>query len=244
MQRLRYLIGVQAGLLILLSACGPVTDPPPQTSRAVAPPPALTVNHVADGDTVGLSDGRKIRVLGIDTPESVKPNAPVDCYGLEASAFAKATLLGQRITVTGDPTQDRADRYGRELAYLTLPDGRDYSIAAAEAGMARSYIYNGRPVQKHQLIRDAEVRAQQARRGLWGACETPPPVTTQSQAPATSTSARPSPAPAPVTNKPDVATGSFANCAAARAAGAAPLHRGDSGYSSRLDRDGDGVACE
>jgi micrococcal nuclease len=185
------------------------------------------VTSVADGDTVGLSDGRKIRILGIDTPETVKPGAPVDCYGPQASAFARDTLLHNVVTVVNDPTQDTTDRYGRTLAYLVLPDGRNYSILAAEAGVARSYVYSN-PVQKHPDIVAAEHRAQQAHRGLWGHCEA-------SHAPA---------AKADKPNGPDKPSAVYPNCAAARAANVTPLHQGEPGYAKKLDRDGDGVACE
>jgi len=75
------------------------------------------VLEIVDGDTVDIRDDNRghlrIRVLGIDTPETVKPNAPVECWGPEATQFATANLLGRRVAVIGDPTQDRTDRYGR-----------------------------------------------------------------------------------------------------------------------------------
>jgi micrococcal nuclease len=150
-------------LVVSLAACTP--------AAAAAAAPAVqsaTVARVADGDTVTLTDGRKIRILGIDAPESVKPNAPVECFGPESSAFAKAALLGKTVTVIPDPTQDASDRFGRHLAYLEL-DGLDYSTLAAEAGVAYSYVYD-KPVQRHPEIVAAERRAQKAGRGLWGSC--------------------------------------------------------------------------
>jgi micrococcal nuclease len=227
-------------LLAALTACGGPTplpsDPPVPPQPAATSTELLTVAHVADGDTVGLSDGRKIRILGIDAPESVKPGAPVDCFGPEASAFATATLLNKQVTVTLDPTQDEVDRYGRTLAYVNLADGRDYSVLAADAGMARSYVYNGRPVQRFPAILRAERAAKDAGRGLWRGCAPTPPATS-SRVPTTA----PKP---PTTTRPVPPRGPFANCAAARAAGAAPVHRGDPGYAPRLDRDNDGIGCE
>jgi micrococcal nuclease len=220
----------------------PAAPAAPAVPAAPAPvvPAALTVTHVADGDTVTLSDGRKVRILGIDAPESVKPNAPVECYGYEASAFARTTLLGKSVTVTGDPSQDTTDRYGRTLAYLTLPDGRDYSVMAAEAGAARSYVYAGKPVAKHSQIRDAEQRARMAHVGLWASCDTAatkPSPKSKAEGPSAPKADAPSAPKAP-------SSGPFKNCDAARAAGAAPVHRGDPGYAPKLDRDGDGVGCE
>ena len=76
-----------------------------------------TVLKVVDGDTIDIRDdvrGRlRIRVLGIDTPETKKPGYSVGCWGPEATEFARSTLVGQRVAMENDPTQDRTDRYGR-----------------------------------------------------------------------------------------------------------------------------------
>jgi micrococcal nuclease len=141
------------------------------TARAVVDLTAseqLTVERVVDGDTVDLRNGLRVRVLGIDTPERVDPNTPVECWGPQATEFARATLEGEPVTIAGDPTQAAVDRYGRTLAYLTLADGRDYSVLAAGAGMARAYTFD-RPVQKAPQIEAAEAEARAAGRGLWGA---------------------------------------------------------------------------
>jgi micrococcal nuclease len=131
-----------------------------------------TVLKVVDGDTIDIRDdtrGRlRLRVLGIDTPETKKPGFTVGCWGPEATEFAKSTLLGQRVAVVTDPTQDRTDRYGRTLAYLVRGDGWDYSVEAARAGAAHSYVYGGRPVARHDEIAAAEKEAEDALRGLWG----------------------------------------------------------------------------
>jgi endonuclease YncB( thermonuclease family) len=86
------------------------------------------VLRVVDGDTVDIRDdvrGRhRVRLLGIDTPETKKPGYTVGCWGPEASEFAKSTLLGQRVAFVTDPSQGIYDRYGRTLAYLDKADGR------------------------------------------------------------------------------------------------------------------------
>jgi micrococcal nuclease len=114
--------------------------------------PALTIAtvlRVVDGDTVDIVDdvrGRlRVRRLGIDTPETKNPGYTVGCWGPETSEFVTETLAGQRVALIPDPTQDRTDRYGRTLAYLDKADGWDYSIEAARAGAAHSYVYHGRP---------------------------------------------------------------------------------------------------
>jgi micrococcal nuclease len=144
----------------------------------LAPPAAAEPVHVTaqvlrvvDGDTVDVRDdvrGRlRIRVLGIDTPETKKPGYTVGCWGPEATRFAQENLVGQRVAVVLDPTQDRTDRYGRTLAYLVKADGWNYSVEAARAGAARAYVYK-RPVQLHGQIAAAEQEARAAKRGMWG----------------------------------------------------------------------------
>lgn len=75
------------------------------------------VLRVVDGDTIDIRDdvrGRlRVRILGIDTPETKKPGVPVECWGPEATRFAESNLVGRRVALVIDPTQDRTDHYGR-----------------------------------------------------------------------------------------------------------------------------------
>ena len=142
--------------------------------RATADVVATTaeVLRVVDGDTIDIRDdvrGRlRVRILGIDTPETKKPGYGVACWGPEATEFATINLLGQRVAMQPDPTQDRTDRYGRTLAYLVKADGWDYSVEAARAGTAKSYVYGGIPVTRYGAIEAAQAEAIAASRGLWG----------------------------------------------------------------------------
>jgi micrococcal nuclease len=170
-------------VVLAVAGCASSFPPSPSTSGdgsgtaapAAAPPlpagRALVVSKVVDGDTVDVGDDHgttvRVRVLGIDTPETKDPRTPVQCWGPEASAYATQILLGQHVTVVTDPSQDLRDRYGRLLAYLYLPDGQNYSIAAAAAGTARAYTYDT-PVQEAAAIAAVEASARSARRGLWG----------------------------------------------------------------------------
>ncbi len=134
------------------------------------------MSRVVDGDTVHVTDARgariKVRVLGIDTPETKDPRKPVQCWGPEATWFATTTLLNKKVALATDPTQATRDRYDRLLAYVYLPDGANYSILAARAGVARSYVFNRKPVTQYAAIAAAEAQAQAraAKRGLWAAC--------------------------------------------------------------------------
>lgn len=143
----------------------------PVTATADAVETTAEVLRVVDGDTIDIRDdtrGRlRIRVLGIDTPETKKPGYTVGCWGPEATQFAKDTLAGQRVAVVYDATQDMHDRYGRTLAYLVKGDGWNYSVEAARAGTAHAYVYDS-PVEKHAEIAVAEQQARAAGRGLWG----------------------------------------------------------------------------
>ena len=142
------------------------------TARAQPVDTTAVVLKVVDGDTIDIRDdnrGRlRVRLLGIDTPETKKPGYMVGCWGPEATEFAKSTMVGQRVALVPDPTQDRTDGYGRTLAYLVRADGWDYSVEAARAGTAHSYIYGGRPVSRYNAIEAAEREARDAFRGLWG----------------------------------------------------------------------------
>jgi micrococcal nuclease len=144
----------------------------PPTVRADPIETTAVVLKVVDGDTVDVRDdarGRlRIRLLGIDTPETKKPGYTVGCWGPEATAFANSTLLGQRVAVIYDESQGLYDRYGRTLAYLDKADGWDYSVEAARAGAAHAYIYHDKPAERFPAIAAAEQEAKDAQRGLWG----------------------------------------------------------------------------
>jgi micrococcal nuclease len=143
----------------------------PATAAAEPVAATATVLKVVDGDTIDIRDevrGRlRVRILGIDTPETKQPGYSVGCWGPEATEFAKSNMVGQRVALETDPTQDRTDRFGRTLAYLVRADGWDYSVEAARAGTAHSYVYDV-PVSRHAAIDAAEREARGALRGLWG----------------------------------------------------------------------------
>lgn len=162
-------VGVLAGML---AAAALITAPQTALADPVPPDSTAVVLKVVDGDTVDIRDdnrGRlRIRVLGIDTPETKKPGYTVGCWGPEATEFARQALMDQRVSVIYDPTQGLHDRYGRTLAYLVKADGWDYSVEAARAGAAHSYIYDEHPVQHYPAIAAAEAEARTTLRGLWG----------------------------------------------------------------------------
>ena len=130
------------------------------------------VVRVADGDTltVQFDDGEEetIRFLDVDTPETVHPTLPEECYGAQASDFTK-TLMGQRVGIE----EEGRDRYGRMLAYVwTTADegGQLWNVRLLEEGLA---VYNdyGNPGQYADTTRAAAEQAMLAGVGLWSACE-------------------------------------------------------------------------
>jgi micrococcal nuclease len=131
---------------------------------------AATVVHVVDGDTivVAFRDGHTeiVRVLGIDTPETVDPRKPVQCFGPEASAYSKAHLSGRAIRLEFDV--ERRDRYGRLLAYV-LVGGHRYEDDLLRRGLARLLVIPPNGAHARTMLSE-ELAARRARRGLWGAC--------------------------------------------------------------------------
>ena len=114
--------------------------------RPVAAQGPYKVSHVTDGDTIDVLIGRTstvIRLLGIDTPETKKPNVAVQCYGPEASARTTKLLSGQSVWLETDPTQDKLDKYGRTLAYVLLDQTLVDDVLVRE-GYSHEYTY-GKP---------------------------------------------------------------------------------------------------
>jgi micrococcal nuclease len=131
----------------------------------------VRVLRVVDGDTILVRmDGRRerVRYIGIDTPESVAPGRPVECYG-PAAARENARLVGGS-TVTLSTDEEQRDRYGRLLAYVRrTSDGLFVNAALVRDGFATALRIPPNVAHARRLA-DLERRARRARRGLWGAC--------------------------------------------------------------------------
>jgi micrococcal nuclease len=127
------------------------------------------VTRVVDGDTVEARiDGEveDVRYIGVDTPETVKPGEPVQCFGPRASAFNHRLVEHRRVRLVFGV--ERRDAYGRLLAYVYL--GRRFVNATlVRRGLARTLTIapNDRFAE---LFESLELRAARAARGLWGAC--------------------------------------------------------------------------
>jgi micrococcal nuclease len=124
------------------------------------------VVRVIDGDTLELDGGGKVRLIGVDTPETVHPRKPVEPFGREAPVFTKRTAEGQRVRLEGDPGSGSRDRYGRTLAYVYLADGRMLNLEIVRQGYGSAYVKY--PFTRMEEFRAAQREARENGRGLWG----------------------------------------------------------------------------
>ncbi len=131
--------------------------------------PYYSIVKVVDGDTIVVSiDGKDetVRIIGINTPETVDPRKPVECFGKEASEKATTFLAGKIVSIERDETQDDRDKYNRLLRFVFLQDGTDYGKFMIENGFAYEYTYHV-PYKYQAEYKDVEAQAKSSLRGLW-----------------------------------------------------------------------------
>lgn len=257
-----------------------VTNPQPVSEEVLSatPTPTLhtptptprqdlyTVIKVVDGDTLDVSINGKterVRLIGVDTPETVDPRTPVQCFGVEASNKAKETLLNKKVSLEADSSQGDKDTYNRLLRYVFLEDGTLFNQAMIEQGFAYEYTYRT-PYKYQAAFQQAEKTAREKKRGLWGdTCAATPSLTkavpTPTKKPSTPVIREqqviiPTLTPVPAYNSPsssgtsgstsggDKDCGDFATHAEAQSFFIA--NGGPGSDPHRLDGDNDGVVCE
>ena len=198
---------------------------------ALAPAAAAgqIVERVVDGDTIIVRGVGRVRLIGVDTPETVAPGRPVEFFGREASAFAKRLLEGRRVRLEYD--RERTDRYGRTLAYVHLADGTFANAEIIRRGYGHAYTRF--PFRHLDRFRRLEREARSAGRGLWNAAASPPGAADAGRAGAA----------AGRIPWDDNGNGRV-TCAEARRHGIAPVPRSHPAYAYMRDGDGDGVVCE
>ena len=162
---------LSALLAVLVTACGS-GDP----GGGRAEPGRAEVVRVVDGDTIVVriaGEQERVRLLGIDTPESVDPRAPVECFGVEASRRTAALLpAGTAVRLVRDV--EARDRYSRLLAYVyRLDDGVFVNLALVEEGYASPLTYPPNVAHAGDFVA-AAAQARSAGRGLWGRCRAGP----------------------------------------------------------------------
>lgn len=134
-------------------------------------PGLYTVARFVDGDTIVVDMNGKdesVRMIGVDTPETHKPNTPVQCYGPAASAYTKNLIGKQKVRLEADPTNQNLDRYNRLLRYVYLPDGRLVEAELIQNGYG--FAYTSFPFTKKEQFIALEEQAKTAAKGLWSAC--------------------------------------------------------------------------
>lgn len=230
----------------------PTADPTPQPPSGVpADAQPRVVENITDRDTINVridqaggplpaNATHTIRLLQIDTPETVAPNQPVECGGPEATIFTSERLpVGSMVWLEAD--QEDTDRFGRFLRYVYLSDGRMFNEAALEAGVAEHVIFQPNDRYSDRLAAASE-RAREPNRGLFGPpCDidapppAPPPPAPAATPPAPAGNCHPSypdvciPPPPPDLDCGDIPQRGF------RVTGSDP---------HRFDGDNDGIGCE
>lgn len=221
-------VGVMILVIVLVPAINACTtqQSTPLASSATTTTNATTTTTSATTTTTpppvtvaSIVDGRTVTLSNGTKVQIAGLALPGECWAASSVEFATKTLVGKVVTAVGS---------------RLLVDGEDYAVLAASQGAARAVAGADAAIQQ------AEAVAKQAALGFWGpSCggldvkPAPQPVVPQPQP-----QPQPKPAPAPP------AAAYYPDCAAARAAGAAPLYAGQPGYRPALDRDKDGVACE
>jgi micrococcal nuclease len=126
------------------------------------------VQRVVDGDTLLLSGGERVRLIGIDTPESVKPDTPPEPLGREASDFTKRMAEGQEVRLEFD--RERVDQYGRTLAFVYVGD-LFLNEELIRQGYSRAETRFPFRSDLQRRFREVEEEARDAGRGIWGLTE-------------------------------------------------------------------------
>lgn len=130
------------------------------------------VVEVFDGDTIAVDMNgttEKIRMIGVDTPETHDPRKAVQCFGVAASNFTKGLLTDRYVRLGADSLSSNRDRYDRLLRYVYTSDNKLVEQELIQQGYGFAYI--GFPFDKMDEFKAYQTEARQANRGLWGGCQ-------------------------------------------------------------------------
>lgn len=145
----------------------------PLFAKPTVPPGYSLVTNVFDGDTIEAEangERLKVRLMGIDTPETVDPRRPMQCFGKEASSQSKRLMEGKAVRLAADAVRgaaDTRDKYGRLLRYVYLTDGTLVNERLLADGYALEYTYQRQKYDLQADFKAAEREARTAQRGLW-----------------------------------------------------------------------------
>lgn len=163
-----------SGILISLGLVGYGATQGGQLSlpnQVTNPPGFYSVVKVSDGDTFEVhinGNTERIRMIGVDTPETKDPRRPIQCFGEVASVYTKKRLGGQSVRLEADPTNSNRDKYDRLLRYVYLSDGSLYNAEIIREGYA--FAYSVYPFTKLEEFRELERTAREGNKGLWAGC--------------------------------------------------------------------------
>jgi len=163
-------------VLPVLAAAAVIVPAVSASTVAATLPPGGQVSRIArvvDGDTVDLTNGARVRLVQIDTPEVY---SEPECYGEQASAITKRLLSpGTLVRLYREPRTDAVDQYGRLLRYVfRVRDGLDVNVYLVRVGAAAPYFYDFRRGRYAGLLVRLALRARAQNRGLWGRCPRTP----------------------------------------------------------------------
>lgn len=144
-----------------------------KTDSVIDPKKIYEVTDIIDGDTFKVMNGNRevtVRMLGINTPETVDPRKVPECYGKEASDETKELLKGGEVRLELNPNREKYDIYGRILAYVYLPSGLFVNEYLVQNGYAREYTV-GSPYEYQKQFQYDQNIAKRASKGLWEMCK-------------------------------------------------------------------------
>jgi len=157
-------IGVAVLILVMAVLLSRYAIDRPQRDAAPSSLDPARVERVVDGDTLLLADRTRVRLIGVDTPETVKPDTPPEPWGAEASQFTREFIAAGSVRLEFD--EERLDQHGRTLAYVWVGD-QMLNEELLRAGLARAEFHFRYDPKKKDRFRAAQKEAKQAQRGLW-----------------------------------------------------------------------------
>jgi micrococcal nuclease len=175
-RRALWIIGIISLLWTSIQASRQPPAPQPNPVQAEQPPvlgettatASALVDRVVDGDTIRVivnNEKKTVRLIGIDTPETVDPRREVECFGKEASNRLKELIEDKEVILETDSSQQEIDRYGRLLRYVSL-NGVSINEQLIYDGFASEYTYNN-PYKYREQFQAAQEDAKKNQRGLW-----------------------------------------------------------------------------